>query len=141
MQHFAATPSFYEKDPVWFNSECPTIPVYQLWKKLIHNFWSYTICCKWYYFAAFCSNLMIFVKETILNQFRIPSYPSIPSLETINVSLSELCHLLSFQALYLKKLLQLLQQQQQQNNFDWINLFLLSNKEKSVNFRKKIWVV
>ena len=47
---------------------------------------------------------MIFVKETILNQFSIPSYPSITSLEKINMLLSKLCHLLSFQALYLKKI-------------------------------------
>ena len=43
---------------------------------------SYSICCKKYYFAVFCNNLKIFVKEIFLNQFRIQNYLCIPSLES-----------------------------------------------------------
>ena len=79
LQHFASNHHFLREKPFWINSECQTSPVYQVWKWLLQYFGSYTICCKWYYFAAFCSNLMISVKETFLKQFRMSNHPSVPS--------------------------------------------------------------
>ena len=77
LQHFAENHHFLKKKPFWIDSECQISPVYQVWKLLLQHFGSYNICCK--YFAAFCSNLIIFVKETFLNQFRMPNHPSVPS--------------------------------------------------------------
>ena len=79
LQHFASSHHFLREKPFWINSECQTSPVYQVWKWLLQYFGSYTICCKWYHFAAFCSNLMISVKETFLKQFRMSNHPSVPS--------------------------------------------------------------
>ena len=82
------------KKPFWIISECQTTPMYHVWKSSIYYFSKYTICCKKCYFAAFCSNKIIFWKEILLNQFRIPKYPCIPILEVINALLSKIYHLL-----------------------------------------------
>ena len=80
-------------------------------------------------------------KETLLNQFRMSTYPCVPSLVIINELLPKLFIFQPFPALYLKKVLQLQQQQQQQKIFNTVILVLIQNEEKSMNFRKKFQVV
>ena len=84
---------------------------------------SYAICCKSYYFAALCSNLIILEKGTSLNLLHMTNYSFVPSLEVINALDSKLYHLL--QIMSLCSILQ------QPNTFfekeTYLNLFHITN--------------